>query len=139
MKQIKGGVTAAKGYEAASTAAGIKYQGRTDMALIYSQVPCVSAGTFTTNVVKAAPVKWDRQIVDSGAGVQAVVVNSGIAKRQPRQQRKRLILTQQVSWLVPQESSECSFRCRNWWMGSRYWQERKQKVYRADTMQLLQS
>ena len=77
MKQIKGGVTAAKGY--ASTAAGIKYQGRTDMALIYSQVPCVSAGTFTTNVVKAAPVKWDRQIVDSGAGVQAVVVNSGIA------------------------------------------------------------
>ena len=79
MKQIKGGVTTAKGYEAASTAAGIKYQGRTDMALIYSQVPCVSAGTFTTNVVKAAPVKWDRQIVDSGAGVQAVVVNSGIA------------------------------------------------------------
>ena len=79
MKQIKGGVTAAKGYEAASTAAGIKYQGRTDMALIYSQVPCVSAGTFTTNVVKAAPVKWDRQVVDSGAGVQAVVVNSGIA------------------------------------------------------------
>ena len=79
MKQIKGGVTAAKGYEAASTAAGIKYQGRSDMALIYSQVPCVSAGTFTTNVVKAAPVKWDRQIVDSGAGVQAVVVNSGIA------------------------------------------------------------
>ena len=79
MKQIKGGVTAAKGYKAASTAAGIKYQGRTDMALIYSQVPCVSAGTFTTNVVKAAPVKWDRQIVDSGAGVQAVVVNSGIA------------------------------------------------------------
>ena len=79
MKQIKGGVTAAKGYEAASTAAGIKYQGRTDMALIYSQVPCVSAGTFTTNVVKAAPVKWDRQIVDSGADVQAVVVNSGIA------------------------------------------------------------
>ena len=79
MKQIKGGVTDAKGYEAASTAAGIKYQGRTDMALIYSQVPCVSAGTFTTNVVKAAPVKWDRQIVDSGAGVQAVVVNSGIA------------------------------------------------------------
>ena len=79
MKQVKGGVTAAKGFEAASTAAGIKYKDRTDMALVYSQVPCVAAGTFTTNVVKAAPVKWDRQIVDSGAGVQAVVVNSGIA------------------------------------------------------------
>lgn len=79
MKKIAGGVTAAKGYEAASTAAGIKYQGRTDMALIYSQVPCESAGTFTTNVVKAAPVKWDRQVVASGVKVQAVVVNSGIA------------------------------------------------------------
>lgn len=79
MKQIKGGVTAAKGYEAASTAAGIKYKDRTDMALIYSQVPCAAAGTFTTNVVKAAPVKWDRQIVEKGNSVQAVVVNSGIA------------------------------------------------------------
>lgn len=79
MKQIAGGVTVAKGYEAASTAAGIKYQNRTDMAMIYSQVPCVAAGTFTTNVVKAAPVKWDQQVVKSGAKVQAVIVNSGIA------------------------------------------------------------
>ena len=79
MEIVKGGVTAAIGFEAASTAAGIKYKDRTDMALVYSQVPCVSAGTFTKNVVKAAPVKWDRQVVDSGAKVQAVVVNSGIA------------------------------------------------------------
>lgn len=79
MKQIKGGVTAAKGFEAASTAAGIKYVGRTDMAMIYSQVPCVTAGTFTTNVVKAAPVKWDQQVVASGETSQAVIVNSGIA------------------------------------------------------------
>ena len=79
MEIVKGGVTAAKGFEAASTAAGIKYKDRTDMALVYSQAPCVSAGTFTKNVVKAAPVKWDRQVVDSGAKVQAVVVNSGIA------------------------------------------------------------
>ena len=63
MKIIEGGVTAAKGFEAAATAAGIKYQGRTDMAIIYSEKPCKVAGTFTTNVVKAAPVKWDRQIV----------------------------------------------------------------------------
>lgn len=79
MKQIKGGVTAAKGFEAASTAAGIKYEGRTDMALIYSQVPCEAAGTFTTNLVKAAPVKWDQQVVASGKKAQAVIVNSGIA------------------------------------------------------------
>ena len=56
MKQIKGGVTAAKGFKAASTAAGIKYKDRTDMAMIYSEVPCAVAGTFTTNIVKAAPV-----------------------------------------------------------------------------------
>lgn len=79
MKQIAGGVTAAKGFEAASTAAKIKYQDRTDMALIYSSVPCVAAGTFTTNVVKAAPVKWDRAIVEQDIPVQAVIVNSGIA------------------------------------------------------------
>ena len=79
MQKIEGGVTAAKGFEAAATAAGIKYQDRTDMALIYSEKPCKVAGTFTTNVVKAAPVKWDRNVVDSGMKSQAVIVNSGIA------------------------------------------------------------
>ena len=49
------------------------------MALIYSQVPCAAAGTFTTNVVKAAPVKWDQELVKNSPFVQAVVVNSGIA------------------------------------------------------------
>jgi len=61
MEKIDGGVTAAKGFLAAHTAAGIKYQGRDDMAMIYSKVPAVAAGTFTRNVVKAAPVKWDQQ------------------------------------------------------------------------------
>ena len=76
---IEGGVTAAKGFEAAAAAAEIKYKGRTDMALIYSQTPCQAAGTFTSNVVKAAPVKWDRKIVAESPFAQAVVVNSGIA------------------------------------------------------------
>lgn len=79
MKIIEGGVTAPKGFEAAAAAAKIKYQDRTDMAMIYSRVPCECAGTFTTNVVKAACVKWDQQVVKSGAKVQAVIVNSGIA------------------------------------------------------------
>lgn len=79
MKIIKGGVTAAKGFQAAAAAAEIKYQGRTDMALIYSEKPCRTAGTFTTNVVKAAPVKWDKSIVESKVRSQAVIVNSGIA------------------------------------------------------------
>ena len=76
---IEGGVTAAKGFEAAAAAAEIKYKGRTDMALIYSQTPCQAAGTFTSNVVKAAPVKWDQKIVTESPFAQAVVVNSGIA------------------------------------------------------------
>ncbi|HJA18583.1 bifunctional glutamate N-acetyltransferase/amino-acid acetyltransferase ArgJ [Mediterraneibacter catenae] len=79
MQKIEGGVTAAKGFEAAAAAAGIKYHDRTDMALIFSEKPCKVAGAFTTNVVKAAPVKWDRNVVDSGMKAQAVIVNSGIA------------------------------------------------------------
>ena len=79
MKIIDGGVTAAKGFEAAAAAAGIKYQDRTDMALIYSEKPCKAAGAFTTNVVKAAPVKWDREIIEKKLRPQAVIVNSGIA------------------------------------------------------------
>lgn len=79
MKEIQGGVTAAKGFLAASTAAGIKYQGRQDMALVYSQTPCKAAGTFTTNVVKAAPVKWDHAQVNEQETAQAIVVNAGIA------------------------------------------------------------
>ena len=52
MKIVEGGVTAALGFKAASTAAGIKYKERKDMAMIFSEAPCCAAGTFTTNVVK---------------------------------------------------------------------------------------
>ena len=79
IKETEGGICAPKGFYAASAAAGIKYQGRTDMALIYSEKDCVTAGTFTSNLVKAAPVKWDMRIVEEGTPVRAVVVNSGIA------------------------------------------------------------
>ena len=79
MKKIEGGVTAAKGFEAGATAAAIKYKNRTDMAIVYSKYPCQVAGTFTTNVVKAAPVKWDQKVVKESPFAQAVIVNSGIA------------------------------------------------------------
>ena len=79
MKIIEGGVTAAEGFQAAAVAAGVKKANRKDMALVYSTVPCQAAGTFTTNVVKAAPVKWDQQIVYSQEKVQAIVCNSGVA------------------------------------------------------------
>ena len=79
MERIEGGVTAAKGFQAAATAAGIKYQDRADMAMVYAESPCIAAGTFTSNLVKAAPVLWDQTIVAADAPVHAVVVNAGIA------------------------------------------------------------
>lgn len=79
MKVIEGGVCAAKGFKAACCEANIKYKDRTDMAMVYSEVPCECAGTFTSNVVKAACVQWDQKLVYSGKKMQAVVVNSGIA------------------------------------------------------------
>ena len=79
IKKIQGGVTAAKGFQAAAAEANIKYKGRTDMAMVYSTVPCRAAGTFTKNLVKAAPVKWDQAVVYDRGRAQAVVVNSGIA------------------------------------------------------------
>ena len=79
MKQIDGGVTAAKGFLAAGVEAGVKYQNRKDMAMVYSETPCTVAGTFTSNVVKAAPVLWDKGIVENSPYAQAVIVNSGIA------------------------------------------------------------
>lgn len=79
MEIIKGGVTAAKGFLAAGMNAGIKNNVKKDMAMVYSEQPCVTAGTFTTNKVFAAPVKWDKTIVANSAFSQAVVVNSGVA------------------------------------------------------------
>ena len=79
MKVISGGITAPKGFLAAGVEAGIKYENRKDMAIIYSESPCVVAGTFTSNLVKAAPVKWDMKCVDNSEYVQAVIVNTGIA------------------------------------------------------------
>ena len=79
MKIIKGGICAPKGFLASATEANIKYKNRTDMAMIFSKVPAISAGTYTTNLVKAAPVLWDRKITDSEVDVNVIVINSGIA------------------------------------------------------------
>lgn len=81
MKKIEGGVVAAKGFMATGISVDIKGNGsgKKDMAMVYSTEKCNVAGTFTTNVVKAAPVKYDMDIVENSPYVQAVVVNSGIA------------------------------------------------------------
>lgn len=79
MRIIEGGVTAVQGFEAAGVEAAIKYQNRKDMAMLYSRVPCRAAGVFTSNVVKAAPVLWDKEVVEHSPYAQAVIVNAGIA------------------------------------------------------------
>lgn len=78
MKIIAKGVLAAKGYKTGSVAAGIKRQ-KLDITVLYSEKPANVAGSFTTNVVKAAPVLWGEKIINQKESVQALVVNSGNA------------------------------------------------------------
>lgn len=80
MKIINAGVTAPKGFKCAGLRAGVK-SGKTnkDMAMIVSEVPAKIAGTFTKNIVKAAPVLWGKKIVEEQEAVRAVVINTRIA------------------------------------------------------------
>ncbi|NBK23513.1 MAG: ornithine acetyltransferase, partial [Spirochaetia bacterium] len=78
MQMIDGGVTASIGFSANGVACGIKKR-KKDMALVVSEKPCTFAGSFTTNLVKAAPVLWDQKLVASSKSVKALVVNSGNA------------------------------------------------------------
>lgn len=78
IRLVKGGVCSAKGFRAAGVAAGIKYKGRNDVALIVADRPCVAAAAFTTNAVAAAPVLYDR-VLAKGRRVQAILANSGCA------------------------------------------------------------
>ncbi|MEE0775664.1 MAG: bifunctional ornithine acetyltransferase/N-acetylglutamate synthase, partial [Bacillota bacterium] len=76
MANFAGAVTAAQGFQASGVHVGIKTSNQTkkDVAVIYSEVPCAVAGVFTTNVVKAAPVQYDMEIVKNGTA-RAIVVN----------------------------------------------------------------
>ncbi len=67
-----------KGFSAAAVQAGIKYKDRLDLGLIFSEIPAVTAGAFTTNLIKAAPVVIDQERLQQGRA-QAVLVNSGNA------------------------------------------------------------
>ncbi|MFA6733062.1 MAG: bifunctional ornithine acetyltransferase/N-acetylglutamate synthase, partial [Sphaerochaeta sp.] len=78
MQMIDGGVTASIGFSANGVACGIKKR-KKDLALVVSESPCTFAGSFTTNLVKAAPVLWDQKLVASSTFVKALVVNSGNA------------------------------------------------------------
>lgn len=78
MRKMKGGVTTARGFKANGVYAGIRHK-KKDIALVYSETPCVAAGTFTTNLVKAAPVNWCREILKNGKEKHGMIFNSGIA------------------------------------------------------------
>ena len=67
-----------QGFTAAAVPAGIRYPDRLDLGLIFSRVPAVTAGVFTTSKVKAAPLQLDMERLRSGMA-QAVLVNSGNA------------------------------------------------------------
>ena len=77
MEIIKGGVTSPAGFKAAGIHAGLK-KAKKDMAFLLSSADAVTAGVFTTNKVKAAPVIWDQGVALSGIA-RAVVINSGNA------------------------------------------------------------
>jgi glutamate N-acetyltransferase/amino-acid N-acetyltransferase len=79
MNIINGGITAPQGFKASGTAAGLKADGKLDMAMVVSTVPAATALVTTRNTVKAAPVLWDTQIVKAKPWTQAVVANSGNA------------------------------------------------------------
>ncbi len=78
--RIKGGVGAPQGFLTSAVSCGIKNPAaeRLDLALVYSEKPCASAGTFTTNRVKAAPVKVSQAHLRKGE-LRAVIANSGNA------------------------------------------------------------
>ncbi len=67
-----------KGFTFSAIESGIRYANRLDLGLIYSDIPCVTAGVFTTNQVKAAPLVLDKERLKAGRA-QAILVNSGCA------------------------------------------------------------
>jgi len=71
-------ITSVSGFLAGAAQAGIKTKNKLDLAILYSEVPCVAAGVFTTNRIKSAPVILSQKHLSKGQA-QAIVVNSGCA------------------------------------------------------------
>ena len=78
IKKINGAIIAPLGFEAAGIRTGVKRR-RKDLALIYTKNAAISAGVYTTNVVKAAPLLVTKDIVEKGTPINAIIINSGNA------------------------------------------------------------
>ncbi|NJK38573.1 MAG: bifunctional ornithine acetyltransferase/N-acetylglutamate synthase [Oscillatoriales cyanobacterium RM2_1_1] len=85
-KEIPGGVTAPKGYQASGIAAGLKPSGAMDLALILSEVDAIAAGVFTTSQVRAACIDYCRQRLQAKASARAILCNAGQANAATGQQ-----------------------------------------------------
>jgi len=93
--EIEGGVTAPKGFRAAGIVAGLKPSGAPDLALILSEVDAIAAGVFTTSQVRAAPVDFCRQQLQTKPVARAILCNAGQANA----------ATGTQGWLDAQESA----------------------------------
>ncbi len=107
-----GGITFPKGFFGGGEYVGIK-KAKKDLALIYSQVPAVFSGCFTTNIVKAAPVLWDLSVYEKGGKVRGVVVNSGNANactgelgRKDTEEMARCYAEQLTKWVDQNNKGE---------------------------------
>ncbi len=79
MREITGGVCAAKGFSAAGVHCGIrKNTQKRDLALILASVECAAAAVYTTNLVKAAPILVTMRNLENGRA-RAIMANSGVA------------------------------------------------------------
>lgn len=106
---IEGGITAASGFRANGIHAGLKKR-KKDLTLVCSDTPAYAAAVFTTNVAKAAPVVWSRQVVQGRHLVKAVIVNSGNANACTGP--SGLLHTRQMAEATAQTLTERNFACR---------------------------
>jgi glutamate N-acetyltransferase/amino-acid N-acetyltransferase len=105
----EGMVTSPEGFFAGATYAGInkKVRDKLDLAVLFSEAPCIAAGLFTTNRIKAAPVVLSQQRLKQGRAL-AVVVNSGCANactgdRGVRDAAKMAKLTAEGVGILPED------------------------------------
>ncbi len=109
----KGGVCSPKGFKAAGICAGIKVSGNPDMALLKSEKAARCFAVFTTNKVKAAPVLYDKAVLEHAHFASAVIVNSGNANACTGPEgyadsERTAVLTEEVLGLTPKSVLVCS-------------------------------
>ena len=78
MNWITDGITGPQGFSATGIHCGIKRKNK-DLTMLFSEKPCSYAGVFTKNIVKAAPVQWNMELLKEKKPIQGIIINSGNA------------------------------------------------------------